>query len=199
MNEAGKECTKCKQTKEIAEFYSRGRSWCINCERTSAKYRMGSTKNKLRRAHRHARIMAENYGVYDDLTLEDIAYTFKVANNKCVYCGKLSNNLELEHIKPMSRGGSNTLSNVMTSCRRCNRSKHTDSILRYALMHMRDEELILSLIDRIAFRSGNEPIEVYESLKHQFLDYAQEQANLDYQLYLCAEGGDRYSDASEEV
>ena len=43
----------------------------------------------------------------------------------CQYCGKDINEAELEidHIKPVSKGGTNAMSNLQTLCFYCNRSK----------------------------------------------------------------------------
>ncbi|MHA2270673.1 MAG: RNA-guided endonuclease IscB [Candidatus Hodarchaeales archaeon] len=41
----------------------------------------------------------------------------------CAYCGKRNIPLEIEHIIPKSRGGSNRVSNLTLSCRPCNQKK----------------------------------------------------------------------------
>lgn len=43
--------------------------------------------------------------------------------HKCVYCKKDGRVLEIEHIIPKSRGGSNRVSNLVIACRQCNRRK----------------------------------------------------------------------------
>ncbi len=45
--------------------------------------------------------------------------------NKCVFCGRTAKQIELEidHIIPFSKGGSNDLSNLPTLCIDCNRGK----------------------------------------------------------------------------
>ena len=44
---------------------------------------------------------------------------------RCTYCGASGNEVELEidHIHPISKGGSNHLSNLTTACRSCNQTK----------------------------------------------------------------------------
>lgn len=44
----------------------------------------------------------------------------------CAYCGKpdhRADELELEHVIPISRGGNHHLSNIVPACRQCNHSK----------------------------------------------------------------------------
>jgi hypothetical protein len=46
-------------------------------------------------------------------------------NNTCVYCGSKPPDavLEVDHINPRSKGGATDLSNLVTSCFKCNRGK----------------------------------------------------------------------------
>jgi 5-methylcytosine-specific restriction endonuclease McrA len=44
-------------------------------------------------------------------------------NQRCVYCNKVSPILERDHIVPVSKGGDNTLANIVPACRGCNRAK----------------------------------------------------------------------------
>jgi len=50
---------------------------------------------------------------------------FKRDKFTCQYCGRMSPDviLEVDHIEPVSKGGSNDLINLITSCRDCNRGK----------------------------------------------------------------------------
>lgn len=41
----------------------------------------------------------------------------------CFYCGKRGGILEIDHILPVSKGGNDDLSNLVTACRKCNRQK----------------------------------------------------------------------------
>ena len=47
---------------------------------------------------------------------------FRRDANICLYCGQhfKNNDLSCDHITPLSRGGTNIWSNVVTACRRCN-------------------------------------------------------------------------------
>lgn len=50
---------------------------------------------------------------------------FKRDKFTCQYCGRMSPDvvLEVDHIKPVAEGGDNSLLNLITSCRDCNRGK----------------------------------------------------------------------------
>ena len=41
-------------------------------------------------------------------------------NNRCRICGRRTNNLEIDHIKPIAKGGKSTMDNLQTLCHRCN-------------------------------------------------------------------------------
>ena len=47
---------------------------------------------------------------------------------KCTYCGKENIPLQIEHIVPRAKGGSNRVSNLCLSCEKCNLAKGTKSI-----------------------------------------------------------------------
>ena len=42
--------------------------------------------------------------------------------HKCVYCGS-SENLTVDHVRPKSKGGTDTADNLVTACRPCNQAK----------------------------------------------------------------------------
>jgi len=50
-------------------------------------------------------------------------YLLEKWRRKCAYCGKKDVPLEVEHIVPKSRGGSNRIDNLCLSCHECNETK----------------------------------------------------------------------------
>ena len=50
---------------------------------------------------------------------------FRRDQNVCLYCGKrfTDDQLSRDHVQPISRGGQNVWTNVVTSCKRCNAHK----------------------------------------------------------------------------
>ena len=58
---------------------------------------------------------------------------FKRDNYTCQYCGTKGGKLEADHIIPFSKGGRDSLDNLTTSCRRCNRQKKDKSIEEFKM------------------------------------------------------------------
>lgn len=52
-------------------------------------------------------------------------YLLEKWGRKCAYCGEEDTPLEVEHITPKARGGSNRVSNLTISCKLCNQTKGT--------------------------------------------------------------------------
>lgn len=58
-------------------------------------------------------------------------YLLEKFNRTCVYCGAKDTPLEVEHIKPKSKGGSNRVSNLSVACVSCNRAKSNLAIKEF--------------------------------------------------------------------
>lgn len=50
-------------------------------------------------------------------------YLLEKWNRRCAYCGAENTPLEIEHVHPKSRGGSNRISNLTLACHACNQKK----------------------------------------------------------------------------
>ena len=46
----------------------------------------------------------------------------KIYSSNCFYCGS-SNEIQTDHIIPISKGGRHSIGNIVASCRKCNQSK----------------------------------------------------------------------------
>ena len=55
-------------------------------------------------------------------------YLLEKWGRECVYCGKPDLPLEVEHIQPKSKGGTNRISNLTLACRCCNQEKGNQPI-----------------------------------------------------------------------
>ncbi len=58
-------------------------------------------------------------------------YLLEKWERKCVYCDAVNIPLEIEHIIPKSRGGSNRISNLTLACRKCNQKKGSQTAEEY--------------------------------------------------------------------
>jgi hypothetical protein len=67
-------------------------------------------------------IRARKLGVEGQLTKKGWAEVLALHNGACAKCGS-TNDLCIDHIVPLSKGGTNTIDNVQPLCRRCNTSK----------------------------------------------------------------------------
>lgn len=55
-------------------------------------------------------------------------YLLNKFNRCCTYCGAKDTPLEVEHVRPKAKGGSNRVTNLCLACRDCNEKKGTRSI-----------------------------------------------------------------------
>lgn len=51
------------------------------------------------------------------------ALVFERDGYACTYCGDMADQLEVDHVVPVARGGRNSFENLVCACRACNRSK----------------------------------------------------------------------------
>jgi 5-methylcytosine-specific restriction endonuclease McrA len=58
-------------------------------------------------------------------------YLLEKWGRKCAYCGAENTQLEVEHIKAKSKGGSNRISNLTLSCHDCNQAKGNQEIKNF--------------------------------------------------------------------
>jgi hypothetical protein len=90
---------------------------------------------------------------------------FKLYNFTCVYCGSMPPNitLEVDHIIPVSKGGSDDISNLACSCFDCNRGKSNKD---------------LKSIPNILIENSNEKLEQYK----QYIKWVKEKTKLENEL-----------------
>jgi len=57
---------------------------------------------------------------------------------RCAYCGKADVALQIEHLVPRARGGSNRVSNLTLACEPCNQAKGNRTAAEYGYPHLMD-------------------------------------------------------------
>ena len=77
---------------------------------------------------------------------------------KCAYCGRKIDykDMQVDHIVPQARGGSDDMENLMPSCRLCNHYKRANSLegFRYAIRKIPKKLARTSYIYRIGMAYG---------------------------------------------
>jgi 5-methylcytosine-specific restriction endonuclease McrA len=61
-------------------------------------------------------------GAEGSFTIKEWSFVCRTYNNRCVCCGS-EEPLTIDHVKPLSKGGSNYIENIQPLCRSCNSSK----------------------------------------------------------------------------
>ena len=68
---------------------------------------------------------------------------FKRDKFTCQYCGASAPDviLEIDHIKPVSKGGTNDIINLITACRDCNRGKSDKELSDNSAVKIQKQQL----------------------------------------------------------
>lgn len=130
----------------------------------SLRHRVNSTMNWMRRLQQFLPVVAFSQELvkFDTQAMEkpDIGemeyqrgtlagyelreYILERDGHKCLYCGKDSVPLNLDHVEPRSKGGSDRPSNLVLACIPCNQKKGSLSISEF----LNDESIILAKIQK---------------------------------------------------
>ena len=91
-------------------------------EERAAQYR-------LRRARKRNAPVADFTPAQWQAMLEHYHYRCQYCPPDCVQCKKQSHKLTQDHLTPLSKGGSHTLTNIVPCCKSCNSRKYTGPVL----------------------------------------------------------------------
>lgn len=95
-------------------------------------------KRRLRHANnpeirnRIERIRDHNLRTTERITREKWEQICARFNNECVYCGT-GENITIEHLVPVSRGGTNASDNLAPACHSCNSGKRNKTFSEYLI------------------------------------------------------------------
>lgn len=108
---------------------NRARTWYSeNKARHLAACNQWSRNNKQSRNAIQQKRRFKRLGSDATLTPDGWLETLETFNRSCAYCLSSSEELTMDHIVPLSRGGSHTADNVVPACRPCNSKKGPRSI-----------------------------------------------------------------------
>lgn len=102
-------------------------------EAFSERHRRWLQKNPERSRGYEAKRRALKAGGNGQYTPEDVARLLELQNGRCIYCSRtIRRKFHVDHIVALSKGGSNSASNIQLLCPPCNHRKFTRSHLDFA-------------------------------------------------------------------
>ncbi len=114
---------------ELERERSHNRAWTAShrkeCRRSVSEWARRNP-DKIRDKKHRIRAMQHNC-VRERIPRAMIEALWKFQDGRCAYCFSLSplEAVTIDHVTPMSRGGSHTIDNIALACRPCNQSKGT--------------------------------------------------------------------------
>lgn len=140
-----KKCRVCQTIKSISDFTRHARTAdgfryeCAECrknQRQTLDYKIQNSLNKQRRRAREKNAEGSHKA-------EDIKFLYYKQSGKCLYCEKeLEKTFHLDHIIPLSRGGSNWKENLQILCPTCNMRKSNKTPEEYFSIY--SKEILIS-------------------------------------------------------
>lgn len=140
-----KKCSKCKESKDESGFHKDKRaksglaSWCIECHQRYNQFNKSGRTNWSREYLKHQKALrlkwaAEHpnqvklYKLRSDhkrrVKLINSPFPKEFRLGPCCWVCLSTENLTVDHIIPVSRGGTNDISNLTTLCGSCNSRKN---------------------------------------------------------------------------
>ena len=96
-----------------------------NAEKKREQRRANSDRANANTQRRRA-LKAQNGGTYTDA---DIKAKYQLQQGRCYYCAcGLDKKYHIEHMTPISRGGTNWPDNIVLACATCNCQKHNKTV-----------------------------------------------------------------------
>ena len=121
-----------KENKQSREWYLNNKDKHLENGR---KWRKNNRDKARSITERYRAAKFSNGGSY---TQRDVCKKYAMQMGKCFYCGEsLKNNYHVDHVVPLSRGGSNYCGNIVISCPSCNSSKGNKFLIEWKVYRAR--------------------------------------------------------------
>jgi hypothetical protein len=100
----------------------RGCDWCATAYTPTSRSHMMCSRWCKRKSSK-ARRRALERGASGSYTWAEVTRLWISINRCCAYCDEPTSDYEPDHVIPLSKGGSNSITNVVPSCKLCNSDK----------------------------------------------------------------------------
>jgi 5-methylcytosine-specific restriction endonuclease McrA len=99
-------------------------------ERVRIKYKKYWERNRAKQGIYGANRRARMKNADGNFTLDDIRHIYDDQEHRCLYCGitVFDDEITVDHVIPITRGGSNWPDNLAVACQSCNSSKNNKLI-----------------------------------------------------------------------
>jgi len=106
-----------------------GRVYCADhADEVAARMREWRQANPEKKAaYKHRRRALQRAATVEDF---DIVAVWERDSRTCIYCGA-TDNLTIDHIKPLAKGGAHNPDNLCVACLSCNSSKRATPLIRW--------------------------------------------------------------------
>jgi 5-methylcytosine-specific restriction endonuclease McrA len=86
-------------------------------------------RNRIKESRRRAKL----HNARGEFTWSEFTHVFIKFDRRCAYCEtRIVGQPEPDHLVPLSKGGSNSITNILPACRPCNLSKQSMSLSEWA-------------------------------------------------------------------
>lgn len=117
------------------------RKFCVNHE-VSCSSLMRKVGEKL---HNKLNQRRRRHQIYGKFTRDEWVQVLKWCDYKCLWCNRSYVNLTVDHILPISKGGSNFIDNIAPLCKSCNSRKHDYYMKPICIVSTRQTTLLKDL------------------------------------------------------
>lgn len=124
--------------KRTKEWYQENRERILQ---RAKEYQKINPEIPLRNNHKRRARIAGNGGSYE---IEELTAKFNELGNVCYYCG-IPGKMVIEHMTPISRGGTNNIDNIVPACSSCNSRKHSKTAAEF-FATFTDEDITKHLV-----------------------------------------------------
>lgn len=121
-NKKARETNKEYRNKKIRLRYATDSQFKNNIRNAERRWRQ---RNKEKRRQIYINRRARECNAVGRIRTKDIKMLLNTQGSRCKYCNCKVNDYHVDHVIPLSRGGTNLPENLVITCPRCNLQKHT--------------------------------------------------------------------------